>query len=575
MSATNAGFSSYTISIDGITLTRDDKTVVTPLYTPETVDIARLAGASELVEAPAVPAGTYISGTVILDFAAASLWYQVNGHPVNLLAYGQNGSLLSGQSIVTITFDPAHPLVVTNQKAVRLAVNFDLAAMNTVTNTNVGAGAVIVRPWVTMSPVTVDYQPLRVRGLYVVNQSGNFIMNVRPFYDLTSALGGIQVNVNDQTYYSVDQTVYTGAPGLAAIGTLQISQPIAAFGTLGSLESITPQFNATQVYGSTSQESYAQDHLVGIIAARSGNTLTVRGADWHSATGLGQIYNDNLSVLVDQTTVVTQDGHNVAGLGPQSLSVGQAIDAAGTTSFDTTTGGLSSLDTRNGGQVRMQRTDAWGLLNSASAGSASLNLLTLGGFDPAGFNFAGTASGGGAVDPLAYPVNTGNATATGSVVLAQGFVAPFGAAPPAFNAGTVTADSAYPQQQLVVEWTNGGAAAPFTSQSAAGIVVDLANADLAANHYIFAGPNSVDLKSLPASPLITTTGANQQALTLAVGNATLTSGVSIFQSAAAYSTALTATLNGTNKVYKLVAVGQYNAATNTFVAQNIDVALWE
>jgi len=34
-------------------------------------------------------------------------------------------------------------------------------------------------------------------------------------------------------------------------------------------------------------------------------------------------------------------------------------------------------------------------------------------------------------------------------------------------------------------------------------------------------------------------------------------------------------LNGTNKIYRLVAVGQLNAAANTFVASRISVALYE
>ena len=430
-----------------------------------------------------------------------------------------------------------------------------------------------------MSPVTVDYHPLRVRGIYVVNQSGNFIINVRPFYDLSSALGGLQVNVNDQTYYNVNQQTFTGAPGLAAVGTLAISQPVAAFGTLGSLDAITPQFNATQVYAGPSQESLAQDHVVGTIAARSGGTLTVRGAAFHPGVGnpLGiPQYDDTASVIVDATTVVSEDGENVSGLSAQSLSVGQRIDAAAASNASVDSAGTITFDTRNGGQVRMASTPAWGNLVSASAGSATLDLITLGNFSPAGMNFAGTATGGGAVDPALYPVNTGTATAAGPVALAQGFVTPFGSAPPAFSAQAVTTGDGYPQQQLVVEWQNGGAAAPFSSQSAAGLVVDLANPDLTNTHGIVTGPTAIDLQDLPASPLITTTGANAQALTLAIGSSTFpTTGVSIYNSAAAFSTALGATLNGTNKVYRLVAVGQYNAATNTFVAQNIDVALWE
>ncbi|HEX4387402.1 MAG TPA: DUF4382 domain-containing protein [Steroidobacteraceae bacterium] len=576
MSATNAGYSSYAINIDQITLTRNDNTVVTPLFTPETVDLASLADFTELVEAPAVPVGTYISATLVLDYTTANIWYQVNGHAIPVVAYGQAGSALTGQTVLTVTFDKANPLVVTNAKSNRVNINFDLAAFNTVTSV-ANPGAIVVRPFATVSPVTVDYRPIRARGIYVVNQSGNFIVNIRPFFDLTSALGGLQVNVNDQTYYNVSQQAFTGAPGFAALGTLAISQPIAAFGTLGSLDAITPQFNATQVYGGPSQESLAQDHVAGTIAARSGGTLTVRGAAIHP--GLGNVfgfpeYGDSYSVIVDATTVVSEDGQNVSGLSDQSLSIGQRIDAAGLSILNSS-GAATGIDTRNGGQVRMASTPAWGNLVSASAGSATLDLITLNNFAPAGLTFAGTASGGGAVDPALYPVNTGAATAVGPVVLAQGFVTAFGGAPPAFNAQSVTAADAYPQQQLIVEWQNGGAAAPFLSQSAAGLVVDLANPDLTNTHGIVTGPTAINLKDLPASPLITTTGANAQALTLAVGNSTLTSGVSVYNSAASFSAGLAATLNGTHKVYKLVAVGQYDAATNTFVAQNIDVALWE
>src|SRR5207253_134176 len=43
----------------------------------------------------------------------------------------------------------------------------------------------------------------------------------------------------------------------------------------------------------------------------------------------------------------------------------------------------------------------------------------------------------------------------------------------------------------------------------------------------------------------------------------------------AFAGALSSTLNGTNKIYRLVAVGQLNAAANTFVASRISVALYE
>jgi len=55
----------------------------------------------------------------------------------------------------------------------------------------------------------------------------------------------------------------------------------------------------------------------------------------------------------------------------------------------------------------------------------------------------------------------------------------------------------------------------------------------------------------------------------------LTTGVSMFSSAASFVTGLNSALNGTNKVFRLVAYGQYNPSTNTFVAARIHVALEE
>jgi hypothetical protein len=82
--------------------------------------------------------------------------------------------------------------------------------------------------------------------------------------------------------------------------------------------------------------------------------------------------------------------------------------------------------------------------------------------------------------------------------------------------------------------------------------------------------------TLPASPLITTAGApDQNALQLSIGSTTLTTGISMYASYAAFYPAVSATFNGTNKIYRLDAVGYFNAVTNTFVAQSISVALLE
>ena len=90
------------------------------------------------------------------------------------------------------------------------------------------------------------------------------------------------------------------------------------------------------------------------------------------------------------------------------------------------------------------------------------------------------------------------------------------------------------------------------------------------------GPATLDLKSLPASPLMTTTGADQSNLQLAIGSTTLTSGISVFNSASGFASAVNSDFAaGTNKISRLVAYGQYDSVNNTFVAARISVALHE
>jgi hypothetical protein len=221
----------------------------------------------------------------------------------------------------------------------------------------------------------------------------------------------------------------------------------------------------------------------------------------------------------------------------------------------------------------------WGTLTSATPTSATVNMLTLDNWAPSAFAFAGTATGSGAVNPGAYVVNTGavneSAVTAGTLLQFNGLVTPFGTAPPDFTATTITPGSAT-EQVLICEWTHGGSPTPFSSVSNAGLVVDLSNAALDDVRYIRTGPATLDLKTLPASPLITTVGAPASVLQLAVGSFTATNGVSVYNNMADFISKVQATFpagSTTNQIFRLTAYGQYNSTTNTFVATRIHVAL--
>ena len=582
---TTKDFAAYIVNIDGMTLVDAAGNIVTPLVTAETIDLTKISDIGELVQAPAVPSDTYTSATITLDYSAASIWVNLNGQPVKATAVDPTGAVVTLYTI-KITFDPQHPLVVTQGVSNRMHVAVDLTASNSI-NLATSPPTVTVQDFPVITPAPADATPLRARGVFVVTQpeQSNFIMNVRPFYDLVSALGALFVNVNANTYFNINGVSYVGMAGLAAMKTEQVNLPVVAYGTLGNLSGITPYFNATQVYVGTSQESPLAEYVSGVVSSRSGSVINVSNATFLLPVGFPYAnnvsiyygYYGSVPVTLADTTIVSEDGVDAQDLTTDSISVGQQVMLSGSATMDTSTGLLLSMDASLG-QVRLQPTPVWGTLTSATSNSVTLDVLSLANFAPAGFNFSGTGADGQAVTPDSYVVNTGSldesALAPGTLLEAQGMVALFGSAPPAFNATTITSGTST-LQQLVIYWENGGATKPFSSVSADGLVVDLTNSDLGSTHVIRTGPASLDLKSLPGSPLITWVGANPSDLVLAIGSSTLTSGISVFNEADEFVSAIGATFNGTNKIFCLVAYGQYNATTNTFVAARINVALEE
>lgn len=597
LSDTSGDFAAYRVAINPpITLTDSNgvpETLLLYQTTPESVDLAALTDLTELLGVPAVRAGTYKSATLTLDYTSASIWVNINGQAVLATPVSSTGTALTTTTL-TITFDTGHPLVITRGKSTRLAIDFDLAASNSI-NTATTPPTVTVRPFLVMTPAPADATVTRVRGPLVTVQSGSshYVINVRPLTDLlTTPYGAVIVSTDAQTYFNINGVAYTGAAGLTAMASLTENTATAAYGTLGDLSGNTPGFHATAVYAGTSLESPVADHISGVVSARSGNTLTVHGATFLTPPVFGSAsytasYVNNATVTIGSSTVVSEDGVAASALTPAALSVGQQLDVSGQGSVDSS--GNVSLDATACSsappcQVRLAPTRIWGTLNSATPGSALLDVLTLGNFAPAGFNFAGTGTGGQDANPSAYALNTGSldesTVAAGTLLQVDGIVNAFGSAPPDFTATAITAGTAT-EQRLVVEWINGGLTAPFTSASSAGLVLNVSNADLGTIHEIRTGPPGPantgpgvrDLTLLPTSPPFTIVGAAQADLRLAIGSASLSTGVSVFNSLSGFATALSSTFKGTNKIYRLVAVGQYNTGTNTFVASRISVAL--
>ncbi|HKT71782.1 MAG TPA: hypothetical protein VJQ47_02750 [Steroidobacteraceae bacterium] len=596
LSSVSSQFSTYTVNLSLSELTRTDGQIafIEGAYgagRAERVDLARLTDVSELLSAGAVPIGTYKSATFTLDYGSPIVDVDVNGVPTPATVVDSTGAALSTIS-VTVTFDPDHPLVVQTGQGSRLNINFDLTA-GSVIDTSKNPIQVTTQPVIAVSATPVDTQPIRARGVFVAtnNSTGEITFNILPLYESnqyagqTIPLGALHVQTGPQTTYNVNGQAYLGSAGVTAVGGLQVNTLIAAYGTLGDLSTSTPSFTATDIYAGSTLQDLAQDHFTGTIASRSGNTLKLHGVSVLLRNGV-YTYLPDLPVTVGASTIVSEDTQpNATGLDIHSLSIGQRIDVSGnvicaspsevTPNCATAVNGsvLGSLDATSG-QARMVPTRVWGTLSSTTPASATLNMVSLDGFAPTpppgqsgfSFDFTGTGAGGAQADPANYVVDTGSldlsATPPGSStpIAVDGFVTPFGTAPPDFTALAVTPGAAFENSQLIVVWPAGGIKAPFNSADSGSIVVNLANTTSAVD---------IGLSSQSLSSSVTIQPASGVTPELSIGN--VTAGILMYGTFTALESQLDTIVGGTGFVQTLVAQGSYNATTGIFTAKRIHI----
>jgi len=582
-SATPGPFTTYLVQVYQIALVRDDGTVLYPLTVPEMVDLTQLNDRIELFGAPALIEGNYLSASITINYSLAQIYTNVNGTSQAVTILDASTGAAATTISYSVKFDTAHPLVIKRGSATPLDFNFDLSASSSL-NTATSPMQLSVRPVMTASTQPVYRTGMRARGEYVTTDAGgsNFTVNSRAFFDIISSpKGAIQIQTDANTSYNINGLIFKGADGLTAMSKLSINSMVEAYGTLDltALNSAKPTFKATEVYAGVAISNGLTARILGTVASRSGNTLHIHGAvtaqpilDYITDETLSFV--DDLPVTLGASTLISVDGQPDANATLQNISVGQKVDLEGTVTFSTT--GIPTSADLTTGLVRLSSTPVWGTLNTA--GIPTLNLTSLGNYQPAVFTYTGTGSATGAdSDPTAYVVTNSSATdlsgaPANSLVRFDGMVAPFGAAPPDFTA-TAAVLGANTDQVLVIDWVTGGEANPFVSVASDGITVNMSAATLGSTHIVQTGPLTIQTPATTVdltNPLVNPKIVADPAITgqFAIGN-TSTTGISSYHSYSSFQTQLSTVLNGTNKIQKLVAVGKWDGAT--FTAYRIDV----
>ena len=568
-------FLTYTVDVTSLTLAKADGTFVQTLPQRTRIDFAQIVDLTEFMTAATIPADTYVSATLNVDYTNADIRVDDGtGIPVPVLPANIRDRLNNPVTTLSmsVTLDNARQLVIAPLVSSLLDLDFNLAASNLVDMSNPASPVVTVNPLLVADVNPDAPKPHRIRGALdaVDTQAGSFTLILRPFNLLQGDHGRLTFTIDSNTTFEIDQASFTGSAGLAALAAKpQLTATVA----VGTLDLVSRRFIATEVLAGSSVRFGTSDVLTGNVTARIGNTLTIRGADLFRSDGTLSFQN-TVSVTVASTTKVVSQK---ISSGPQiaivpdisSISVGQRVTVFGILNAAGTTMNATNATS---GLVRLLITQLNGTVNSAGSGVVAMTLARIDGRPISLFNFSGTGTTvGNDANPISYQVATGALGLTGIVATTplkvRGFVQPFGqaTATDAFNAITLI-DVTNAPATLVVGWPL-LEPAPFQQPFAVnGIVVNLTNAGLL--HDIFRG--GVD------TPLPTSVTPTVQAIDPARGLFVIgiDGTVQVYTQLGTYQAALQADLAAGRKARSFVASGgTYFDAAKTLTANAMAVAL--
>jgi hypothetical protein len=552
-------FDAYVVNVDSITLTRLDGTVVNVLSNSTSVDFSQYTDLAEFISLQTVPPGTYIKGSMVLDYTNADIEVDVNGTATPAKVVDTNGNPVTTLTVAinlasggSLDLKPGVPQL--------FGLDFDLSASNLVDTST-------ATPTVTVSPVLYAQinpnigKTLQVRGpLASVDTTNNeFTLALRPFYSRSGQFGNPAVHVTGSTTYLINMQSYTGAAGLAALKTAGATTAVVA---RGSFDFSSNEFVATEVNAGSSVPGGTLDAVEGVVTAVNGNTVTLRGTTL-IRTQQSAVFRDKVTVTDGNNTVVREQGSTSTNFTPIDISVGQHVLFMGT--LTNTNPSSLALDVTSG-YALLKHTHVGATVNAVGSGDVTLNVVSFQGRPVSLFDFTGTAS-----TASSYVANTGSLSlsgiGSGDPVDVSGFVAPFGSvSPPDFSAKSI-ADFRAANAHLVVGYVlNGGTTAPFASLDAtSGIVIDMTNSAIGTAHFVRQGPVVTTLTSAQDPTLKPASSLGVYAIKQLNGS------LQLFITFSSFVSALQTDLNGSAEVEGVFAIGDYDSTSRVMTANRIAV----
>ncbi len=567
MTDADGDFLSYTVDVISLTLEKASGAVVETLPNTARLDFANYVDLTELVSAANVPPGTYVAGTITLDYGDAAIFVESAGEAVEAIAVEADGNPVT-RAELRIELAEQDRLTVRRGVPALLTVDFDLEASHTVDLASVPALATL-EPVILAEIGPVEEKEIRVRGplVSVDVAAGQYTIDLRPFHRRDGRYGEVPVQVTPETEYEVDGESHVGAQGLRALEVAGAGTPTVAFGTL---ETADPEFTAARVLAGSSVPGIDFDAVQGHVIARSGNEFTVLGATV-VPTERAAYFRDRVLVSVGPDTKVFRSGAPEQSLDIGAISVGQNVTVRG--NVTAIGGGASLAMDATAGAVRLAVTRLSGTVNEAIAGQVDLDLATIGGRRVSLFDFTGTGTAPDSdADPADYEIATGDLALAdgllpGTPARAFGFPSAFGFAPPDFEARTVV-DFGGIAASLVIGWGVDGVTAPFTLIGPDALVPDTSILGGEQRHYIRVGPTFIDILDIEGGVSIVPAVDRRSLYSIRTGDSH-----SLYRDFTDFTDALARALDGSTAARRMHAQGRLDSGSGEFAAHRISIVL--
>ncbi len=460
-------FVAYMVDVTSITLQRTNGDVVETLPLTTRIDFTELTEVTEFLTVASVPVGNYESVTVSMDFSDAQVLVQDDdGNPVAADLRDVDGNPLTAlDARLALPGDQA--IRITRATTRAFSLDFDLDASNSI-DTSILPPIVTVEPLLLAVPELEKDREHRLRGVLadVDEAAMEVTLKVRPFRHRTGSFGRFTFGVDEATVYQIDGEKLGGESGLRALADQAENTPVVAHGS-----AVDGQLLADQVVAGTSVYWADKDVVHGVVTARDGDTLTLRGVAAELQDGPVS-FRGEMSVNLSDETLVTAPRADRGDLDQLSISVGQRIIAAGELMDDET------FDATQG-RVRMLINRLWGEVTQVDPLLVDVQLLN--GRRSSIFDFTGTGviPGEDAV-PEAYEIDTATMGMLDldveDLVQVRGLVNRFGFAPPDFLARTVVDVAAFARSATAKIAFPGGSTMPFLAVAPDRLDLDLADA---------------------------------------------------------------------------------------------------